>query len=319
LTYTIPKPIIPLLNKPMITHIMDRLPDEIDRVILAVNYKREMLGEFFDKHGDNYRQEIVLVEEREPLGTGGAIKNCQNEITDTFIVINGDVINSLDTGKIVSDHRSRSGIGTLAVWEVPDPSRFGIIGFDGEYRITRFLEKPKPEEIFSHFINAGTYVLEPEILDHIESGRKVSIEREVYPFILGKGLFAFPFEGYWVDAGTRKDYLKAQRKIMEFEKYGITRGSECIIHPDAKLLPPVLIGSGCSISNSVIGPNAVLGDGIKIEKDVRIVDSSLLNGVHALKGTVISESIIGNDIVIGEKEVVEDMILGEPCPEHPSE
>jgi len=309
LTFSTPKPLLPLLNRPMITHIIHRLPEEVDRVILAVNYKKDMLEEFFSENADDFRPEIILVEEAEPLGTGGAIKNCEDQINGTFLVFNGDVINSLNLEDIIAFHRSKGGIGTLAVWEVDDPTRFGIIGFDGVKEITRFLEKPQPHEVFSHFINAGSYVLEPEILDQIDPGRKVSIEREVYPFVLDRGLYAYPFEGFWVDAGTREDYLKAGHEIMEFERWGIVRGDETVIHPEAKILPPVLIGSGCAIGNAIVGPHVVLGNNVKIEKDVRTSNSTLMDDVHAHRGAVVQDSILDNGVEVMEMEVVEGTIL----------
>ena len=309
LTYHVPKPILPLLNKPMIMHIIDKLPSEVDRVILAVNYKKEMLGDFFSTIEGTKEREIVLVEEKEPLGTGGAIKNCEAAITDSFIVFNGDVIHSLDPRKIIEFHKHKGGIGTLAVWEVEDPTRYGIIGYDTHHRVTRFLEKPLPNEVFSRFINAGTYVLEEEIFDHIETGRKVSIEREVYPFIADLGLYAFPFQGYWVDAGTREDFLKASSTIMDFRDIDILQEGENLIHPEAKIQSPVMMGKGCSISNAVVGPNVVLGDGVRLEKDVRIENSTLMNHSHVQKGSIIQNSIIGEGVTIEKRRVVEERIL----------
>ena len=290
-------------------HIIEALPHEVDRVLIAVNYKKEMLEEFFSLIVETMDREIVLIEEKEPLGTGGAIKNCESAISDTFIVFNGDVIQSLDPGRIIEFHRNKGGIGTLAVWEVRDPTRYGIIGYDDQHRITRFLEKPSPEEVFSHSINAGTYVLEREIFDHIDPGRKVSIEREVYPSITDKGLFAYPFKGYWVDAGTREDFLKASATIMDFMKLEVLQEGENQIHPEAKILTPVMMGRGCTISNAVVGPNVVLGDGVRIDKDVRIEDSTLMNNCLIQKGSVIRHSILGEGVTIGKKRVVEESIL----------
>jgi mannose-1-phosphate guanylyltransferase len=310
----IPKPIIPLLNKPMIMHIIDSLPLEIDRVILAVNYKKEMLEEFFRRqkessNPENSGPEIVFVEEKEPLGTGGAIKNCESMITGTFMVFNGDVIQSMDPSQIIGSHRSRKGIGTLAVWEVEDPTRYGIIGYDADLRIERFLEKPKPEEVFSNFINAGSYVLEQDIFDHIPGGRKVSIEREVYPFILDHGLFAYPFNGYWVDAGTREDFLRASSIMMDYRNTLVSQGEGNYIHPDAKILPPVTLGSDCSIANAVIGPNVVIGDRARIDRDVRIENATLLNDLQIKRGSVVQDSILGDGVVLEERTVVEGKIL----------
>jgi len=315
LTYHLPKPLLPLVNKPMIMHIIDRLPEEVERVVLAVNYRREMLEDYFKRHEDEIGPDIVFVEEKRPLGTGGAIKNCEKEISGTFLVFNGDVISSMNPQRIIRFHESKSGIGTLAAWWVEDPTRYGIIGMDDENRITRFLEKPKPDGVFSHYINAGTYVLKPEILDHIPSGRKVSLEREVYPLVLEKGLYAFPFEGYWVDAGTRPDFLRAGSQIMRFRGVKSEVGRASHVHHEAKILPPVVIGNDCNIANSVIGPDVVIGHGVKIERDVRIRNSTLYNGVVVRRGAVIQDSIIGEGITISEKEIVEGEILAPPYEE----
>lgn len=309
ITYSIPKPILPLVNTPLLMHIINRLPEEVDRVVLAVNYKKEMLEQYFQDHEDEIRPEIVLVEETEPLGTGGAIKNCESEITGSFLVFNGDVINSLKLKDIIGHHRMKRGVGTLAVWEVTDPTRYGIIGFSEDHRVSRFLEKPSPQEVFSNFINAGTYVLEPEIMDQITPGRKVSIEREVYPFVLDQGLYAFPFSGYWVDAGTREDFLNASKTIMEFGSQRSGIGDTNQVHQEAIILPPVVMGNGNIIDNAIIGPYVVLGDNTRVEKDVRIENSTLLDRTIVRKGAVVQNSIIGVGCTIEESEVTEDSIL----------
>ena len=310
-TFRIPKPIIPLLNRPMIMHLIDSLPREIDRVVLAVNYKKEMLDDFFREkenlHGTG--REIRLVEEREPLGTGGAIKNCEPLISDTFLVFNGDVIQSLDPSDLIRFHRTRGGIGTLAVWRVEDPTRYGIIGFDEDHRIHRFMEKPAPGEVFSNWINAGSYVLDPEIFDHIPAGKKVSIEREVYPFITERGLNAYPFRGFWVDAGTRGDFLRATSAIMEHRGVAISMGQGNVIHPGAILLPPVLIGNNCTIEDAVIGPCAVMGDGSRIGGGSIIENTTLLRSVRVGAGSMIRDSIIGEGYIVGEGSEITGSIL----------
>ncbi len=214
LTYTTPKPLLPIMNEPMVVRLINTLPGNVDKVVLAVSYMTDRLQAYFDAH--DVGREVVLVEEKEPLGTGGAVKNVEKEIDDTFLVFNGDVISSIDLDGIVDFHKNKGGLGTISMWEVEDPTRFGIIGTDEDDRITRFFEKPKPEEVFSHWINAGVYILEPEVLDSMEPGTVISIEREIFPPLAEKGsLYGFKFRGYWLDAGTPQAYLQSHRVLLD--------------------------------------------------------------------------------------------------------
>ncbi len=166
LTYTTPKPLLPILNEPMIERLIDSLPQNIDRVVVAASYMIDRLEQHFKEN--DIDREVVLVEEKEPLGTGGAIKNVEKYLDNTFLAFNGDVISSINIQAIMDFHLKKNGKGTIAMWEVKDPTRYGIIGFDTESRILRFLEKPSAEDVFSNWINAGVYVLEPDILDIME-------------------------------------------------------------------------------------------------------------------------------------------------------
>lgn len=166
-------------------HIIDSLPKEVDSVILAVSYMRDKLEEYF-KENDVGRT-IILVSEEEPLGTGGAIKNVSRYLDDTFIVMNGDVVCSLDISDMLKFHKTHGGIGSMSLWTVDDPSAFGVVGCK-DSKIMTFQEKPKREEALSNLINAGTYIFEKEIFDYIPDG-VVSIEKQVFPKILDKGMY----------------------------------------------------------------------------------------------------------------------------------
>lgn len=297
LTYTTPKPLLPIMNEPMVVRLIKTLPQDINKVVLAVSYMVDNIRKHFEEH--DVGREVVLVEEKEPLGTGGAIQNVEAHLDDTFLVFNGDVISSLDIQAIRDFHQEKGGFGTIAMWEVQDPTRFGIIGLDAESRISRFLEKPKPDEIFSNWINAGVYVLEPEILDLIEPQTKTSIEREIFPPLAAEGrLYGFKFYGYWVDAGTPEAYLKAHRILLDERKptkRDMTQDLD--FDKNALINQPVLIGKNCSLArNSEVGPYACLGD------DVEVSD-----------GTKISNSIILGDAFIGKNNRLEDCIIGYGC------
>ncbi len=298
LTDNRPKALLPILNKPMIVHLIDKVQGLVDEVILAVNYGKEQLEQYFNEHDQGIP--VILHPETEPLGTGGAIKNAEKLINDTFIVFNGDVITSLDVSEFIRFHRNKSGMGALALWEVADPTRFGIISIDPNNRITRFLEKPKPEEIFSHLINAGTYCLEPDILDHIPGGRKVSIEREVFPKVLDRRLYGQEFKGYWFDAGTPEIYLETHWKMLDYqlESNELTEniGQNTMIEPTVKLVPPVLIGKGCVVDeNSTLGPYVCLGDNVRIGAGCKLSDTVIHDRTQIQDNVTCDGAILGMD------------------------
>jgi mannose-1-phosphate guanylyltransferase len=292
LTYTTPKPLLPIMNEPMVERLIKTLPQDIEKVVLAVSYMFDGLNEYFKEYDVGH--EVVLVEEKEPLGTGGAIQNVEAHLDKTFLVFNGDVISSLDIKAIINFHQKKGGIGTIAMWEVEDPTRYGILGFDAESKITRFLEKPKPEEIFSNWINAGVYVLEPEILDLIEPQTKTSIEKEIFPPLATEGkLYGFKFHGYWVDAGTPEAYLKAHRILLEERKSSTSLDLEV----KASVHQPVLIANDCSLAkSSEVGPHVCLGNGVKVAT-----------------GTKIKNSVVLGDVSIGKNNKLEDCIVGYGC------
>lgn len=304
LTNTVPKPLLPILDRPMIEYILSSLPEEVDTVILAVSYMSDVLRDYFSSR--DLQQKVVVVNEVEPLGTGGAIKNVEKYIKGTTLVFNGDIISSIDTKRMIEHHRSKGGIGTIALWQVEDPSRFGVVDIDEDMRIHRFLEKVPKEEAPSNFINAGVYVLEADILDHMEPGVKTSIERQVFPKVIDRGLYGFTFDGFWVDAGTPSSYLMAQELILQ------DRGSKVLIEDtsDVELVEPVFVSSGCSLGKgSTIGPNTFLGKGVDVGAGCQIIGSILYDGCKVKDGIEVRDSILGKGVVVeGEKRVVREMI-----------
>lgn len=301
LTYQMPKSMIPLLGKPLVLHIIDSLPRQVDQVILAVNYKRDQLEEYFQTH--DVGMEVVLVEETEPLGTGGAIKNLSRYLDESFLAFNGDIVSSVDMEQLVSFHRGSGGIGTLSLWSVDDPSAFGVVQLE-EGRIIDFQEKPSREEARSDLINAGIYVFEPEILDHIGEG-KVSIEREVFPVVLDRGLYGFKFHGFWVDCGTREDFLLAQRILLELHGDNV---DDCDLMGGVEMIQPNHI-RGAAISECRIGPFVYAEDEVIIEAGSEVRSSMILSGTRIGRGSIVLNSIIGPGIELEEGERVIDTIL----------
>ena len=302
LTYRIPKPLVPVMGKPLIMHVIDSIPSEVDEVIVPIGYKRDVMEEYLVSHPPGRR--ITLVDEPEPLGTGGAVKNVEDHIDGPFLVINGDVITSLDVASFVKFHRAKGGVATISLWPVEDPSPFGVAQLDTGSRITRFQEKPKREEAFSNLINAGAYALEREVLDLIGEGF-VSMEREVFPKLLDKGMYGYQFDGHWVDCGTRENLLNAFRTLMgpglSVSKRSVSEG--------ATVTGPSVVRDDAVVAGAVIGPNAyvsercVVGPWTTVERSVlyedvrvgtrcRIIDSIIDQGVSIPDGAEVVSQII---------------------------
>ena len=222
LTLSIPKPLLPLANIPMVERMIINLPEKFDTAILAVNYGLEEMIEYFENR--QLDRKIIIVPEKKPLGTGGAIRNCHKYITGTTAVFNGDVVSSINLEEMLEFHMEKRAKGTLALWEVDEPSRFGVVEFR-DNRILQFQEKPEKGTELSNLINAGTYLLEPEIIELIPPNEKISIERDIYPKIAGKDLFGFPFKGYFIDSGTPTSYLEANQLVLGNDGTGAHQGA----------------------------------------------------------------------------------------------
>ncbi len=271
LTEGMPKPLVPLVGKPLIRHIIDPLPAEVDTVILAVNYRKDDLQDYFDSV--DIGREVILVEETEPLGTGGALKNISEYLDDTFLAFNGDIVCSLDAAMMADFHRRHGGIGTLALWKVKDPSAYGVVALDDD-RVTSFQEKPAPGEELSDLINAGVYVFEPEIFEHIPDG-VVSLERDVFPNVLDRGLYGLRLEGYWVDCGTRDSYLRAQGILLKEQGVGNVFKAGSAVAADADVAESAVL-EGASVGSKAFIRNSIICPGAKVRKGEKVVDTIFL-------------------------------------------
>ena len=217
-TKSVPKPLLPMLDRTLLEQVIYTIPNNlIDEVIVAGGYKVDMIKSYFDSIECDF--EVNIVDEKEPLGTGGALGNCKDSVSGTFACFNGDIISSLDVGKLLDLHNKNGGIGSLGLWEVEDPTRFGIVGVDNLGKITEFKEKPKPDEVFSNLINAGSYIFEDDIFDFMPQGRH-SLERDVFPQLTDtRMLNGMKFEGYFIDAGTRESWCDAVSKCVDESRF----------------------------------------------------------------------------------------------------
>jgi mannose-1-phosphate guanylyltransferase len=297
---------VPVMNMPFLERTLRRLKDAgIDDVILPAGYLPEAITSYFGD-GSNLGLNIRYVIEAVPLGTAGALKNVEQYIDGTFLVLNGDVLTSLDLRAMLDFHRARNAAGTMHLIRVDDPSPFGVVVHDADGRIASFVEKPKREDAPSNEINAGTYILEREILDLIPTGRAVSIERETFPLLIASGrpLYAYTTDDYWIDLGRPEAYLDAHRHIFDG---AMPLGSAPEIDgpgagdvPESALRAPVFIGHGCKVAaDAVVGPYTVLGDGCEVRSGAAVADSLLWDGVVVEENARLDWAIVASRARIG--------------------
>ena len=292
------KPLLPLVGRTLLERVVEALDDElVDEVLVAAGYGIDQMREHFATIELPYP--VRIVEEFEPLGTGGAIHNCQPYINGTFVVLNGDLVSSVDIGEMLEFHRSRGGIGSISLWEVEDPTRFGIADLGDDGRISRFMEKPTREEAFSNLINAGAYILEPEIFTRMPEGAH-SIERDVYPDLAVEGqLSGFPFEGWFVDAGTPLSWIEAMEVCLTRKRWRHGGGI-----PDSSWA-----GDGVSIAEGARIDFSALGDRTIIADATTVSHSSLLEDSCVGEGAVVSSCLVGKRAVIGARAKLSNVVI----------
>jgi NDP-sugar pyrophosphorylase family protein len=291
LTSTTPKPLLPVANVPIIRRIIDRMPADVDEVLVAVNYKLELLAGYFRDH--DVGRNVTLVEEREPLGTAGAIKNLEDHIDGPFFVFNGDVIDALDLDSMRRFHRAKGGLGTISLMHVGDPTHFGIMQMDGD-RILRFVEKPRVEDAPSDLANAGTYILEPEALDLIKPATPTSIERETFPALLAQGeaIYGFPFEGFWIDCGRPETFLRANEAVLRAAGRMTLLGEGTVNH-GARFDDWAVVGRDCHLGARVSVSRSVLLDRVLVGSDVTIKDSVVAEDARIGEGAALVDCVVG--------------------------
>ncbi len=311
LTLETPKPMVPVMNVPFLERTLRRLKQAgIDDVILPAGYLPEAITSYFGD-GSQLGLKIRYVIEETPLGTAGALKNIQQFITGPFFVLNGDVLTSLDLRAMRAHHEKTGGVASLHLIRVDDPSAFGCVVHDASGRISAFVEKPKREEAPTDEVNAGTYLLEMEVLDAIPAGRPVSIERETFPELIaaGKRLYAFTTADYWIDLGKPEAYLASHRHIFEgsmplgLQPYLDGPGARGV--PPSAIIPPVFVGRNVRVApDAKIGPYTVLGDDCEVGSGAVVADSLLWDGVIVEAGACLDWAIVASRARIGAGAVV---------------
>jgi len=309
ISYALPKLLFPVLGKPMIYWTLDLLRHHgIDEVVLAVNYLADSLRA---RVGEEYRgMRIHYSLENKPLGTGGPLKLASQTIRlkDTFIAMNGDVIAEIDLTQMLERHEMAKAAVTDALHEVRDPTRFGVVQLDSNRRISRFVEKPSLKEAPSRLVNAGIYMIEPSVLRMIPAGRRVSLEREIFPVLAKrKRLIGFPFEGHWFDIGSLSDFQKANLALLQKQELKSTlRHGRPGLVGDPRLMTPFFLGEHSTVERTArVGPNVVLGNNCRVGSGARVTNSILFDKVAVGKGAIVSGAIIASNVSIGKLVKIE--------------
>ena len=325
ITYDIPKALVPLRNQPFIGYMIDFLrAGGVDGVVLSMGYLPDPIQEYFAGREDLKDFPINYAVEDHPLGTAGGIKNAERFLDGgPLVVMNGDVLTGTDLRKAIELHRSSDSLATITLTSVEDPTAYGLVEVDHDMLVHRFLEKPAADEVTTNLVNAGIYVLEPEVLCRIPEGREVSIEREVFPDLQARGkLRAYISSSYWRDIGTPRSYLAASHDVLSgavgfpregFEYLDIDPSTGC--GKNVKMLPPVSVAAGCAIGNSAsIGGRTSLGRGCRVGEGAVVEGSILLDGAEVENGAVVRNSIIGPGARVGQNSIVRGLsVLGAGC------
>jgi mannose-1-phosphate guanylyltransferase len=296
LTYSVPKPMLPVGHVPIIERLITNLVrGGVTDVTLALGFKPEPFIEAFPS-GTCAGARLSYAVEPEPLDTAGAIRFAADAagIDDTFVVVNGDVLTDLDIAQLIAFHRAKGAEATLHLIAVDDPSSFGVVALDADGRVERFVEKPAPGTAPSNLINAGTYVLEPSVLGRIPLGEKVSIERVIFPAIVeAGGVFAMATDDYWIDAGKPELYLAANLDVVAARR----RFDRC---------DPV--APGASVAESAVVVESVIAAGVHVNAHAHIERSVLLgSAVVAAEATVIDSVVMGH---VGAGATVMGSVIG---------
>ncbi|MHB8241587.1 MAG: nucleotidyltransferase family protein [Solirubrobacteraceae bacterium] len=322
LTSKVPKPVVQLVDRPFISFMLEwLLRHGIDDVIMSCGFLadsvRDVLGD-----GSQLGIRLRFVEEPEPRGTAGALKLAEPMLDERFLMLNGDVLTDIDLTAQIAQHERTGAKGTLALVPVDDPSAYGLVILDADHSVREFLEKPDPDVAGSNnLISAGAYVLEREILELVPPDRNVSIEREVWPALVGAGLYGFPSESYWLDIGTPERYLQGTFDIIEGnvqtavgERLGshwlaVDEGAEVL----GRAIPPAVLERGVHVGEGAhVGSLVVLGENVSIGAGSVVERAVILSGSQIGAGCELRDCILAPDCRVGPRtKITGGAVLGE--------
>ncbi|HEX4363971.1 MAG TPA: NDP-sugar synthase [Solirubrobacteraceae bacterium] len=322
LTSDVPKPVVALVDRPMMGYMLEWLRGHgIDDVIMSCGFKatkvRDVLGD-----GSHYGLRLRFVEEPDPRGTAGALKYAEELLDERFLMLNGDVLTDLDLTAQIAQHEACGATGTLALVPVPDPTAYGLVRLRDDGAVEQFLEKPAPGTVLdTNLISAGAYVLERRVLDMIAPDRKVSIEREVWPALVGDGLYGYVDEAaYWIDVGTPERYLQATFDVLAGDMRtsvtdvlgGDGLALDASAQIDGRAVAPVVIGARALVADGAqVGSLAVLGADVSIGAESTVERAVVLQGARVGVGCILRDCIVGPGATVGDRsQIIGGAMLG---------
>lgn len=327
LTCNIPKPMVPLANKPIMEHIVSLLKQHgIKDIIVILYYQPEVIKDYFG-NGEKFGVDITYITASQDFGTAGSVKNAANNLAnEPFLIISGDVLTNFDLKSIIKFHKEKKSLATITTTQVTNPLQYGIVIIDSQTgRITRFLEKPSWGEVFSDTVNTGIYVLEPEILDLIPVEQMYDFSKDLFPKLLASSspLYGYIATGYWRDIGNLTEYrlvhydVLAQQIKLEIagEKKGdIWIDNSSMVADGVNFEGGIIIGKNCSIGEGVKITNSCIGNNCIIEENSSITNSILWDGVHISNSCELRENVIGKESYIKNASFLGvEAIVGDGC------
>jgi len=316
LTLQVQKSMVPMAGRPFLEYQLSLLRKHgVREVVLSLCHLPDRIRRHFGR-GERFGVRLHYAQEREPLGTAGAIKNAQPHLSGSapVVVFNGDILTDMDISRMLEEHRRHRALITMSLTQVPDPSAFGLVQLARGRRIVNFLEKPKARRRGDAWINAGVYVFEPAVLDHIPAGRKYSAERELFPGLLAAGerIWGYTSRDYWTDIGTLARYLRAHQDILEGRMFllptgrpapgraGVRLGRRCRIHRTARVRGPAILGEACVLGREArVGGLAVLGRRVRLGFRAAVERSVLWDGVSVGDHAELNGCVVGPGCRIG--------------------
>jgi mannose-1-phosphate guanylyltransferase / phosphomannomutase len=309
LTSNQPKPMISIVNKPCMEHIVDLLKRHgFEDVVVTLEYMPEVIQGYFG-NGSEWGMNIEYSVEEEPLGTAGSVKDVEDRLKERFVIVSGDALTDVDLTEALSFHEERGAEATLVLKKVDDPSEFGIVTVAEDGRVTDFLEKPDEEEVFSYTANTGIYVLEPSVLKDIPEGQEYDWSKEQFPKMLeeGRSLYGYVMEGYWEDIGNIEQYMGAQKAVLDGEVEGIEPAGE-------RLEGGVYVGRDVRVDEDQLEGLVVLGDNVRVSSGARVGPYSVLaSNISVGEGASISRSTVGGESSIGEEAELDGALVMRAC------
>lgn len=311
------KSMVPVLNRPFLEHIAGYLKAHgVTDIVLAVGKSPEQTWNYFGD-GKKLGVKITYSVENVPLGTAGAVKNAERFLDDSFVVLNGDVFTDIDLSLMMRLHRKNKAMASLALTPVEDPTIYGVVETDDRGRVRRFVEKPSRDAVTTNMINAGIYILEPNILGYMPANTFCMFERDVFPLLLEKGqpIYGYAFRDYWIDIGTPDKYLRLQHDLLKRHtgSESVKFEGDSFVDSSARIEGPAVIGASCFIGkNSTVAGPVVLGARCRVEEGAVIRGAVLWQDCHVGRAARLSNCLVASSCSVGEEaELLDGCVLGD--------